>query len=77
VHPPNAPKIKEVNWYPPKAYWIKCNTNGDALGCPGLATYGGIFRDSSAATLDCFAKNLSYLCCSGKDCWGDDGYRDC
>ncbi|MCI66008.1 hypothetical protein A2U01_0087266, partial [Trifolium medium] len=40
-------------------YWIKCNTDGAALGCPGLATYSGIFRDSFAATLGCFAKNLS------------------
>jgi hypothetical protein len=43
---------------PSKGYWIKCNTDGAAQGCPGLAACGGIFRDSSTATLGCFARNL-------------------
>jgi hypothetical protein len=50
VHPPNAPQIKEVYWYPLKAYWIKCDTDGIALGCLQLAACGDLFRDSSATT---------------------------
>jgi hypothetical protein len=45
VHIPNTPRIKEVYWYPPKAYSIKCNIDGAALGCPKLAACGGIFID--------------------------------
>jgi hypothetical protein len=45
VIPPNVPRIKEVYWYPPKACWVKCNIDGTALVCPGLAACGGIFRD--------------------------------
>jgi hypothetical protein len=49
---------KFIGIYPPKAYWIKCNTDGATQGCPRLAACGGIFRDSSAATLGCFARNI-------------------
>ncbi|MCI71560.1 ribonuclease H, partial [Trifolium medium] len=45
-------------WNHPKASWIKCNTDGAALGCPGVAACGGIFRDCSTPTLGSFAKYL-------------------
>lgn len=38
---------------------MKCNTNGAAYDSPGPAGCGGIFRDSSAATLDCFAFSIN------------------
>lgn len=56
--PPKPSLIKKVNWYPPKCYWIKCNTDGAVKGSPGLAACGGIFKDRSAAILGCFAHNL-------------------
>jgi hypothetical protein len=43
-----------------KAYWIKCNKEV-ALGCRGLAACKGLFRDSSTATIRCFAKNLGVI----------------
>lgn len=52
--PRKAHMVIEVIWKTPLGFWVKCNTNGAARGSPGLATYGGIFRDSSAATLGCF-----------------------
>jgi hypothetical protein len=52
---------KFIGIYPPKAYWIKCNTDGATQGCPRLAACGGIFRDSSAATLGCFARNIGVM----------------
>jgi hypothetical protein len=58
VNPANAPKIKEVLQYPPKIYWIKCNTDEAALGCQCLAACNGIYRDSYVTTFGCFVKNL-------------------
>ncbi|GAU25788.1 hypothetical protein TSUD_222460 [Trifolium subterraneum] len=39
VHHPKAPVIKEILWHPSLYNWIKCNTDGAALGSPGLASY--------------------------------------
>jgi len=36
--------------------WIKCNTDGAATSI--TSSCGGIFRDSSANFLTCFAENL-------------------
>ncbi|PNY07664.1 hypothetical protein L195_g004166 [Trifolium pratense] len=58
VHPPNDSKIKEVFRYPPKANWIKCNTNRAAISSSGPAASGGILRDTFAAFFGCFAHNL-------------------
>lgn len=53
-----APKIIEVSWLPPHHSWIKINTNGMALGSPGLAAIGGIFRNSRGFSKGCFCKNI-------------------
>lgn len=45
-HPKKAPTILQVQWQKPPPGWIKCNTDGSALGAPGLATCGGVFRNS-------------------------------
>ncbi|MCH90106.1 ribonuclease H protein, partial [Trifolium medium] len=58
LHPPNAPSIKEVFWSPPIANWVKCNTDGAAIGIPGQASCAGVFRDQNALFLGCFAVNL-------------------
>lgn len=57
-HPPKAPRIREVFWLPPFGPWIKCNTDGAALGQPGHASCAGVFRDSTASFLGCFTANL-------------------
>jgi ribonuclease HI len=55
IHPPKAPVIKEIVWQPPIANWVKCNTDGAS----NLVTSscGGIFRNSDADFLCCFAEN--------------------
>lgn len=55
LHPPNAPKIIEVVWNPPIFNWIKCNTDGSSTN--NHSACGGIFRDSQAKFLLCFAEN--------------------
>lgn len=37
---------------------VKCNTDGSAYGSPSLAAHDGLFRDSNAAILGCFSKNM-------------------
>ncbi|PNY17703.1 ribonuclease H [Trifolium pratense] len=58
LHPPKAPTIKDIIWQPPTHFWVKCNSDGAALGAPGLASCGGLFRNSSAEFLGAFAENL-------------------
>ncbi|CAJ2636465.1 unnamed protein product [Trifolium pratense] len=58
VHHPKTPVIKEVLWKPPLYNWVKCNTDGSALGSPGLASCGGIFRDYTATFLGGFSINI-------------------
>lgn len=56
-HHSKAPKIIEVIFYPPMQSWIKCNTDGAALGSSGLAACGGIFKNCSGISLGYFAYN--------------------
>ncbi|KAK3185057.1 hypothetical protein Dsin_032343 [Dipteronia sinensis] len=46
--PSKAPVIKSVVWSPPTPGWIKVNTNGAAMGSPGVGGYGGILRNCRA-----------------------------
>ena len=41
--PARAPNIKSVIWSPPAPGWIKVNTDGAAIGSPGVGGCGGIF----------------------------------
>ena len=53
-----SPQIIEVMWTPPHFNWIKCNTDGMALGCPGYAAIGGIFRTYRGFSKGCFCLNI-------------------
>ncbi|MCI29182.1 ribonuclease H protein, partial [Trifolium medium] len=57
-HLPKAPVITEIFWQPPPLRWVKCNSNGASKGNPDPSACGGIFRDSQANNLGCFASNL-------------------
>ena len=46
----------EVIWSPPLAGWIKCNTDGSSNTI--ASSCGGIFRDSNANFISCFAENI-------------------
>jgi len=56
IHSPKAPIIKEVIWQPPIANWVKCNTDGASNTTN--SSCGGIFRNSDAILLCCFAENI-------------------
>jgi len=56
IHAPKAPVIKEVIWQPPIANWVKCNTDGASNTTS--SSCGGIFRNSDAIFLCCFAENI-------------------
>jgi hypothetical protein len=58
IHHPNATVIKEILWQPPLTNWVKCNIDGAVKGNPGIAGYGGIFRNHAADMLYCFAEPL-------------------
>lgn len=56
-----APKIIEIQWQPPSLGWIKINTDGAAIGAPGRAGCGGIFRTYRRFCKGCFANPLDNL----------------
>lgn len=57
-HPSKSPKIIEVLWHTPPPGWIKCNTDGSALGAPGTASCGGVFRNSRGFVKGCFSISI-------------------
>ncbi|GAU22346.1 hypothetical protein TSUD_106740 [Trifolium subterraneum] len=60
IHPPKIPLLKEVLWQAPLVNWIKCNIDGAAKGNPGIAACGGVFRNSDANFIFCFAEPLGF-----------------
>ena len=59
--PSKAPVIKSVIWSPPAPGWIKVNTDGAAMGSPGVGGCGGIFRNCRAFVKGCFAIPLGQV----------------
>lgn len=45
-------------WQPPPSGWVKVNTDGSALGSPGLLSGGGVFRNCRGLVHGCFALPL-------------------
>jgi ribonuclease HI len=60
IHNPRMNTVKEVVWNPPLMNCVKCNIDGASKGNPGEASCGGIFRNSTADFLLCFAEPLGY-----------------
>ena len=44
-----------IRWEFPSPGWVKINTDGAARGFPGLATCGGIFRESMGEFIGAFS----------------------
>ena len=44
-HHPQSRIPQIIRWLPPQPPFIKLNTDGSALGNPGLAGAGGVLRD--------------------------------
>ncbi|KAK2635782.1 hypothetical protein Ddye_030574 [Dipteronia dyeriana] len=51
--PGKAPGIKSVVWSPSAPGWIKVNTDGAALGSPGVGGCGGVFRTCRSLVKAC------------------------
>ena len=47
-----------VGWTKPQPLWAKLNTDGAALGSPGLAGRGGIIRDCPGEWISGFARSI-------------------
>jgi hypothetical protein len=52
---------KIVDWIPPSADILKFNVDGSTLGKPGLASIGGVLRDSTGMILCIFSCFLGIL----------------
>ncbi|KAK3193274.1 hypothetical protein Dsin_024584 [Dipteronia sinensis] len=59
--PGKAPVIMSVGWSPSAPRWIKVNTDGSALGSPGVGGCGGIFRTCRSFVRACFAVPLGQV----------------
>ncbi|XP_050222727.1 uncharacterized protein LOC126672819 [Mercurialis annua] len=55
---PKPLKVTSIFWRPPPSGWIKVNTDSSALGTPGPAGGGGIFRNARGFCKGCFSVNL-------------------
>lgn len=53
---------KFICWKPPEREWIKLNLDGGVYKGSGVATCGGMLRDSSGVWRSGFMKNIG--CCS-------------
>jgi ribonuclease HI len=58
IHQPKETFLLEVCWQPPIVNWLKCNIDGAAVGNPGSASCGGVFRNHSADFIFGFAEPL-------------------
>ncbi|XP_055961091.1 uncharacterized protein LOC130015304 [Mercurialis annua] len=56
--PKKSIRVVSVYWRPPPTGWIKVNTDGSALGTPGPAGGGGIFRNARGYCQGCFSINM-------------------
>lgn len=58
ILPPKTLQLKEIIWQPPLVSWLKCNIDGASKGNPGMSGCGGIFRNSQAEAVCCFAEPI-------------------
>ncbi|KAK3221981.1 hypothetical protein Dsin_009006 [Dipteronia sinensis] len=59
--PSKALVIRSVIWSPPAPGWIRVNTNGAALGSPGVGGCGGVFWTCRSFVKACFKIPLSQV----------------
>ena len=70
--------IKRVRWEKPPPGWANLNTNGAAVGNPGLARCGGLIRDENGAWLAGFSRNIVSTTSYATELWGlRDGLALC
>lgn len=47
-----------VKWLPPKASWVKINTDGASKGKPRVAAADGVLRNNNRELIGAFAEHL-------------------
>ncbi|XP_010484806.1 PREDICTED: uncharacterized protein LOC104763089 [Camelina sativa] len=62
--------MRMIAWSPPSVGWVKLNTDGASHGNPGLATAGGVLRDSDGAWIGGFAFNIGICTAPLAELWG-------
>lgn len=67
-----------VIWRTPQPYWHKLNSDGSALGCPGLAGGGGLFRDHHGRWVKGFYRAIGWANSLHAELWAvRDGLSLC
>lgn len=62
IHPPRAPLIKEVIWFPLIPPWIKCNIDGSSINNFYVASARAVFRNSGVCIVLLNILALVMLC---------------
>ncbi|KAG7556617.1 Ribonuclease H-like superfamily [Arabidopsis suecica] len=71
--PRGARMERMIGWTKPSIGWYKLNTDGASHGNPGLATAGGVLRDSEGAWCGGFALNIGICSAPLAELWGGGG----
>uniref|UniRef100_A0A2N9EFE1 Reverse transcriptase domain-containing protein n=1 Tax=Fagus sylvatica TaxID=28930 RepID=A0A2N9EFE1_FAGSY len=59
-----------IGWKPPPSGFLKLNTDGSALGNPGLASVGGLIRDSNGNWVRGFSRFIGTTNSFAAELWG-------
>ncbi|KAK9026183.1 hypothetical protein V6N11_039029 [Hibiscus sabdariffa] len=72
LHQHSAPALSDnvMRWEAPAAGWIKINTDGSRNTSTGLASCGGVGRDSESRWCFGFAKGIGSCSCLEAEFWG-------
>lgn len=65
--------IKLIRWDKPKDGWAKLNTDGSALGNPGLAGGGGVIRDCTGRWMVGFSRKIGIASSLTAELWAIRG----
>ncbi|KAG7566501.1 Reverse transcriptase domain [Arabidopsis suecica] len=65
------PRVERlIGWVAPAVGWLRINTDGASHGNPGLATAGGVLRDSEGNWCGGFALNIGRCSAPMAELWG-------
>ena len=65
-----AKSVYSVRWHPPPLGFFKLNTDGTSLGNPGLASAGGLLRNSDGSWISGFIRNIGIASSFAAELWG-------
>ncbi|CAI9097378.1 OLC1v1033781C1 [Oldenlandia corymbosa var. corymbosa] len=59
-----------LSWKPPPMDWLKLNSDGEINGDTGMASAGGVIRDSNGIWKGGFLMNIGFYSVIGAELWG-------